>query len=64
MVGERTVASRGVKDATVPLPTESSKPGTYGLTETEATTTEPVWNYTRPSAYMLLLFSLEFLLDF
>lgn len=49
----------GVKDTRRTRPTESSKQGSKGLTETEVAISE--WAWARFSAYMLWLFSLGFL---
>jgi hypothetical protein len=49
------VGVRGIKDTRRTWPTESTKQGSQGLTETEMTVTEPAWVSARSSAYTLWL---------
>lgn len=51
-------AASGVKDTMRTRPTESTRQGPQGLTETEMAIIEPARVYSRTSAYMLLFFSL------
>lgn len=53
------VGSPGVEDTRRAWPIESTKKGSWELTETEKTVMEPAWSYTRSSAYMLGLLALD-----
>lgn len=59
--GGRTIGARGDENTRRLLPAESTKQDSEGATEIEGTATEPVWVFTRSSAYRLWLFSFEFL---
>lgn len=53
---------RGIKDIIRTKPTESTKQGSSGITETKRAITEPAWGCTRFSVFMMWLFSLWFYL--